>query len=314
VSSEGPVDVSVVVVNHRSAALTVRALGDAAASAGTLALQEIVVDNGSGADEVARLRAGRPGAEVVAAENRGFAAGNNAGVARATGRHLLLLNPDAFCQDDALARLAAHLDAHPEVGVAAPRLVFAGGARQDNAYRRFPDHWTLVIDYCAPLAQVLARTPWDPHRAPWASYAAGRPALRVAHVTGAALLVRAEAATAAGPLDEAYFLYYEETEWQRRIAAAGWAVDVLPDAVVTHLGGGSTGTFPLASPHYLDSVARYFGDSRRSRAIVAVGSVVSWLTLSAAVRLGLGNEAVAFQARGYREVLGALRRRRGRRR
>ncbi len=305
-------DVSIVVVNFRSAELTLRALADAAAAAGGLALQEIVVDNGSGAEEVARLRAARPEAEVVAlADNRGFAAGNNAGIARATGRHLLLLNPDAFCQGDALARLATHLDGHPRTGVAAPRLVFGDGARQDNAYRRFPNHWTLLVDYCAPLAQVLARTPWDPHRVPARRYGAGAPPLAVAHVTGAALLVRAQAAETAGPLDEGFFLYYEETEWQRRIGAAGWRVEVLPDAVVTHLGGGSTGTFPLASPHYLDSVARYFGDSRRSRAIVAAGSVVSWLALTAAVRLGLGNDMVAFQARGYREVLGALGRRRG---
>jgi N-acetylglucosaminyl-diphospho-decaprenol L-rhamnosyltransferase len=305
-------DVSIVVVSFRSVELTLRALEDAAASAGGLALEEIVVDNGSGAEEVARLRAARPGAEVVAADNRGFAAGNNAGIARATGRHLLLLNPDAFCQGDALARLTAHLDAHPRTGVVAPRLVFGDGARQDNAYRRFPNHWTLLVDYCAPLAQLLARTPWDPHRVPARRYAAGAPPLAVAHVTGAALLVRAEVAAEVGPLDEGFFLYYEETEWQRRIGAAGWVVEVLPDAVVTHLGGASTGSFPLASPHYLDSVARYFGDSRRSRAIVALGSVVSWLSLSAAVRLGLGNDMVAFQARGYRDVLGALRRRGGR--
>jgi GT2 family glycosyltransferase len=305
-----PADVAVVVVNFRSAQLTARALADAAAAAGGLTLQEIVVDNGSGGDEVARLRAARPQAEVVAlADNRGFAAGNNAGIARADARHVLLLNPDAFCQGDALARLVAHLDAHPDVGVAAPRLVFADGARQDNAYRRFPNHLTLLVDYWAPLAQLLARTPWDPHRVPAARYAAGRPPLRVAHVTGAAMLVRAEAAAAAGPLDEGFFLYYEETEWQRRIGAAGWAVEVLPDAVVTHLGGGSSGTFPPASEPYLDSVGRWFGHSAASRLIMASGALVSWLSLTLAMRLDLGNDMVDFQRRGYREALRTLRRR-----
>jgi N-acetylglucosaminyl-diphospho-decaprenol L-rhamnosyltransferase len=308
-----PADVSVVVVNFHSADLTLRALADAAASAGSLTLQEIVADNGSGAGEVERLRRGRPSAEVVAlADNGGFAAGNNAAIARADGRHVLLLNPDAFCREDAVQRLVEHLDTHPNTGVAAPRLVFDDGGRQDNAYRRFPNHWTLLIDYCAPRAQVLARTPWDPHRVPAARYAAGATPLRVAHATGAALLVRAEAAAAAGPLDEGFFLYYEETEWQRRITAAGWAVDIVPAADVVHLGGGSSGNFPLASPHYLDSVARYFAGSRRSRAIIAAGSLTSWLVLSAGVRLGLGNDRVAFQARGYREVLHELRRRRAR--
>src|SRR5579875_1722016 len=85
-------DVTVLVVNYRSAQLTLRALTDAAASvAGTgLTIQEIVVDGASGGDEVQTLRAARPGATVIALEhNRGFAAGNNAGIAQATGRWLM---------------------------------------------------------------------------------------------------------------------------------------------------------------------------------------------------------------------------------
>jgi N-acetylglucosaminyl-diphospho-decaprenol L-rhamnosyltransferase len=300
------VDISIVVVNYRSADLTVRALEAAARSAAPYAVEEIVVDSASGGDEESRLRAGRPGAVLlIRPENRGFAAGNNAGIAVAQGRYLLLLNPDAFPKDRAVAQLAAHLDRHPDVGLAAPRLVFSDGRRQDSAYKRFPNHLTLLVDYCAPLAHLLARTPWDPHRV-WHRRLLNGPR-SVAHATGAALLVRVEAVADAGPLDEGFFLYYEETEWQRRIAEAGWRRDVVPAATVVHLGGGSSGGFPLASPHYLASVRRYFGASRSTGAIMWIGSALSALTLGAAVRLGVRNPAIVAQAHGYRRVLQRLR-------
>jgi N-acetylglucosaminyl-diphospho-decaprenol L-rhamnosyltransferase len=288
--ANGPApDLSVIVVNYRSAKLTLRAVEAVCESVAMadLSVQEIIVDGASGGDDVAVLSAQRPQAQVIALEkNRGFAAGNNAGIAAARGRWLLLVNPDAFAQGHAVARLLAHGDAHPEAGVVAPLLLNEDLTPQDNAFRRFPDMHTLFVDFCAPVAFLIRGTRLDVHAVPrsWLQVPQS-----IAHATGAALLVRAEAAAAAGPLDEGFFMYLEETEWQRRITRVGWEVQVVPDARFVHLGGGSSATSPLASPAYLDSIARYHRRPWLALSVARVAGLISLVSLRVAIRLGLGS-------------------------
>jgi N-acetylglucosaminyl-diphospho-decaprenol L-rhamnosyltransferase len=299
-----PPALSVIVVNYRSAALTVRALEHAIRSAGGLAVEEIVVDADSPPEELALLRERRPHAHILElGANPGFAAGNNAGIARARGRHLLLLNPDAFARDDAVESLVQRLDARPGVGLLAPLLLNEDGSPQDNIHRRFPNLATLFVDFCAPIAFLVRGGPFDPHHIPRRALTVAQP---IAHATGAVLLVRAEAAAATGTLDEGFFLYLEETEWQRRMAAAGWEREVLPSARFVHLGGGSSGGFALASPHYLDSVRRYYSHPRLAFAVIWVAALISFVTLRIATSLGAGSPRTRQLADGFGELLRLL--------
>jgi N-acetylglucosaminyl-diphospho-decaprenol L-rhamnosyltransferase len=270
-------DVSVVMVNFRTAELALEALAAARASAGSrLALEEVIVDSGSGDGSVERLRAGRPDAKLVALpENRGFAAGNNAGIAAASGRTLLLLNSDAFPVGDAVRRLVTHLDSHPQVGIAAPALLNRDGSAQLNASKRFPGPGSVFVDFCFPLGRLLYGRRGHPMLVARGDYDTPR---RIAHATAAALLVRAEAARDAGPLDEGFFLYLEETEWQKRFAPAGWEVHLVPDARVTHLTGQSgLPSHSFASEHYLASLRRYHGGSRSAVWAARAGAAISML-------------------------------------
>lgn len=300
-------DVSAIVVNYRSASLTARALREAVRSAGECTVEEIVADADSSEEDLSMLKACRPGARIVRLDgNPGFAAGNNAAICKARGRHLLLLNPDAFAQDEAVRMLVYHLDAHPDTGLLAPLLFNEDGSPQDNAHRRFPNLLTLFVDFCAPLAFLIRGSALDPHHVSRAKLAGPQ---EIAHATGAALLVRARAAAAAGPLDERYFLYLEETEWQRRIAGAGWRREVLPEARFVHLGGGSTGGFPLASVHYLESVRRYYPHPRLAMAIIRVATLISLFSLRLLTAFGIHSPRVRQLADGFDELFALLTRR-----
>lgn len=295
-----------IVVNYRSAELTLKALRDARRAAGNLTLQEIIVDGASGEEELRLLRSSCPGATVVPLpENRGFAAGNNAGIEHASGRHLLLLNPDAFAQDDAVADLVAHLDSAPATGLVAPLLFNPDGSLQDNVFKRFPNLLTLFVDFCAPLAFLLRGRRLDPHNLARGKLRQPGP---IAHAIGAALLVRSDAAHDAGPLDEGFFLYLEETEWQRRIAQASWRREVVPTARFTHLGGASSSSHPLASPHYLNSVRRYYSHPRAAMAAIWVAATISLASLRVATALGLGSERTQALEPAFAELLKLLRR------
>jgi N-acetylglucosaminyl-diphospho-decaprenol L-rhamnosyltransferase len=242
-------DFAVVIVNYRSAALARRCAELAAADAPS---EILIVDNASGDGSVEDLRAA--GLEVLARPaNDGFAAGVNAGFAATTAPHVVLLNPDCEPRPGALRALVDHLDRTPAAGIAAPRLLNPDGSSQPNAYRRAPGLVTIATELCIPLALAMEHVPvLDTYRVrDW------RPGARVAHVIGAALAVRRDAYAATAGLDEGFFLYLEETEWQARVRAAGFTIELVPGAEVVHLirGGGEAALAP--SPHYLDSARRY---------------------------------------------------------
>jgi N-acetylglucosaminyl-diphospho-decaprenol L-rhamnosyltransferase len=197
--------------------------------------ETIVVDHGSADASVEVAR--RHGAQVLEQENRGFGAGNNAGMRAASGDYFLLLNADAWAVGDAVERLVACAEAHPEAAVVGPRLSNEDGTLQRSA-RGFPTLWRLATEYfflrkLAPSSRLLN-----------AFYAGGfdhQHEREVDWLYGPALLVRREAADAVGLFDESFFLFSEETDWCYRFRAAGWKVLFFPGAEVVHVGGASHG-------------------------------------------------------------------------
>jgi hypothetical protein len=84
----------------------------------------LVVDNGSADGSAEMVRAEFPDVRLIAnPDNRGFAPANNQALAISNGRHLLLLNSDAYVLGDAFARTVAYLDGHPRVGAMGCRVL-----------------------------------------------------------------------------------------------------------------------------------------------------------------------------------------------
>jgi GT2 family glycosyltransferase len=72
------------------------------------------------------------------------------------------------------------------------------------------------------------------------------------------VLVRRTAIDAVGPMDEGFFLYYEDVEWCHRMHDGGWNVLVEPDSCCVHARGGSGGgESPAAQAAYRASFYRY---------------------------------------------------------
>lgn len=231
-------DLAVIIVNWNAAAYLPAALASLFANQGGLTMQVWLIDNASTDGSPALVRARFPQVEVVVnSTNVGFAAANNQGLRLAQARYVLLLNPDTFLPDGALAQLVAYLEAHPDVGVVGPRLVGGRGKIQGGAAGYDPSPATL-FSYATFLYRLFpgrVRGLWLPQ----ALYARGEP-IAVDWVSGACMLVRREAILAAGPLDEGYFMYVEDVEWCRRIRAAGYRVICHPGISVVHYIGGST--------------------------------------------------------------------------
>lgn len=182
-------------------------------------LPVVVVDND--ANPVTAKIAADAGARYVAMpHNAGFAAGVNAGIANAWDHSsdVLLLNPDARIAGDEVRRLAAAMYQHgPRLAAVGPRL-FGDDGREQMASWPMPSPLQVWVD-----ALGLGRF-WRGRR----------------FVTGAVLLLSGEALRELGGLDERYFLYAEEADWQQRAQRAGWSVAVVPFVTAHHAGGASS--------------------------------------------------------------------------
>src|SRR3982074_3042745 len=126
-------DASVVVVTYDALPWIERSLDSLR---GTNA-EVIVVDHGSTDGTLDLVRERFPEARLVEQENRGFGAGNNAGMRIASGRYFMLLNPDAWLTDGALEHLVAFAEEHPGAAVIGPRLLNPDGSLQ-RSVRGFP--------------------------------------------------------------------------------------------------------------------------------------------------------------------------------
>lgn len=260
----------VVIVNYRTADLTIECLqslrGEAAAIAGA---QLVVIDNGSNDASVARV-------EAAISSNRwdswarleslpsnvGFAAGNNAAIRPALEsadppQYVLLLNPDTLVRPRAIAALLEFMDAHPDVGIAGSRLEHPDGAAQRSAFR-FP---TVLSEFESAIRiAAVTRALADRIVAP----PAPDKACRVDWVAGASMIVRKAVFDAIGLLDENYFMYFEEVDFCRRAGRAGWPCWYLPASRVVHLVGQSSGVTDVKQSHkrrpayWFESRRRYF--------------------------------------------------------
>jgi hypothetical protein len=221
----------VVVVTHESVFDVGACLSSIREHAGDLDLEVIVVDNAS-TDGTAQLVARRfPEVRLIRSTRRqGFATNCNLGATLAQGRTLVFLNPDARVSEGALSRLVSFVDAHPEVAVAGPRLVYPDGSAQASA-RRFPRPAVTIIRR-TPLRWVLPRSRAERHHL-MLDERLEEPTT-VDWVLGATVAIRAEVFDTLGGMDDGYRLYCEDIDLCRRAWDEGRCVAYVPDAVVEH--------------------------------------------------------------------------------
>jgi GT2 family glycosyltransferase len=232
-----PPRVAVVIVNYRSYAELDACLESLGRS--TTPTVTIVVDQQSdpaAADGIAKRF---PDVTLIRLEgNSGFAAGVNRGARDARTSYLLLLNPDTIVKPDLCGWLTAWLDAHPDVAIAGPRLENEDGSIQASA-RRFPDYTTAIAGRSSWLTRVLPRNRLSRRNLPGLDAPSGD-SMDVDWVSGACMMIRRDVFKAVGGMDEEFFLYWEDADFCRRAARAGWRTAYCPTVGAIHAGGRSS--------------------------------------------------------------------------
>ena len=225
-------DLSVIIVSWRVKDLLKQCLKSIYENTADLDFEVLVIDNDSGDGTVEMVEQNFPQVKLIGSKvNLGFAKANNLGLKRAAGRYFLLLNPDTKLADNSLKTAAGYLNSHPDVGIMGGKLLNQDLTIQPSV-RRFPclmDHLVMMfkLHHLFPLKRYLALD-FD-----YAKEA------EVDQVMGAFFAISRKAYDQAGPLDEKYYIWFEEVDYCQRVRKAGWQVVYNPEAGVIHYGGQS---------------------------------------------------------------------------
>ena len=209
------VELSIIIVNYNTAHLLAEMFAALDAATRGLSTQVIVVDNASRDGSAALIRSRYPAVALIDnPSNVGFGRANNQALPLLRGKHVLLLNTDAFVAPDTLAKTLPYLREHPRCGVLGVRLVGRDGTQQPSC-RFFPTPLNVFLMHTG-LARFFSRVQliddprWNPRQSRECDW-----------VPGCFYLMPREVLDQVGLFDPRYFLYSEEVDHCRRVKAAG---------------------------------------------------------------------------------------------
>lgn len=215
---DGPM-VSVIVVTYNNLELTKACLRSLEELTDYANLEVIVVDNASADDTPAFLEAwcaeGANRRVVLNSDNKGFASGNNQGLAIAKGEYLVMLNNDTYVTPGWISTLTAHLRRHTELGMIGPVTNNIGNeARIETRYEDMDGMLSEAAAYTAAHAGKL---------------------LPMRTVAFFCVMLRREVYEKVGPLDEAFGIgFFEDDDYCRRVEQAGWGIACAEDVFIHH--------------------------------------------------------------------------------
>jgi GT2 family glycosyltransferase len=229
-----------------------------------VALEVIVVDNGSRDGAADMVREEFPEVALLRnAVNLGFSRANNQAAGRARGRYLFFLNNDTIVPAGTLRSLLDYAEAHPEAGIIGPRLRNGDGEVQASCrlrptvgtflHRTTLLRWTRLL---RPAYREYRRQGFDPETT-----------RRVGMVLGAAMFMSRAVFESCGRWDEEFTFGGEDLELSARVGRR-YDVVYLPSVEITHYGRVSTRQhLAYAAEHIFCGFARYLrktGCSRRA--------------------------------------------------
>lgn len=256
--------VGCIIVNYRSPWEMLRQCLDSVEreSVGT-PCRIVLVDNGSSDGVIDQVREQFPAVMVVEMpDNPGFAAAVNRGLQEVDEPLVLTLNTDAVLTEGALAKLVAALEqAGADVAGVAPKMM-------SSSHPGIIDAIGIVIP---PSGAAFNR---GIGQCDLGQYDSRDDVAGVCF--GAGLLRRSLfQPDRVGPLNEDYFLYFEDSDWCMRTISQGYRFQTVPDAVVYHMHSGVTRNeslnfkYGLIELNTLKMVTRNFESRRRVLQIVA---------------------------------------------
>ncbi len=231
------VQASVVIPSWNTKQLLMECIQTIRETANPKSFEIVVVDNASVDGSCEAVSAKWEDVIVIMnAANVGFAKACNIGLRQSKGRYICLVNSDVKLRAGCMQALIRHLDMHPDVGLAGPRILNPDSTAQDSC-RRSPSVWDSLVEVTGLH-----------NRFGGLSFLSGgnvRPgkacgSVDVDILSGCFWMIRREAMCKVGLLDEGFYFYGEDKDYCLRLARAGWRISYVPSATAVHLVGASS--------------------------------------------------------------------------
>jgi N-acetylglucosaminyl-diphospho-decaprenol L-rhamnosyltransferase len=211
----------------------------------------VLIDNASTDGTCGRAR----GVRLVAnRENRGFAAAVNQGFRETAADCVLVLNPDVRLETSIVPLEVACRRA----GLAAGQLTGETGETQAGfTIRRFPGAAVLALELLG-VNRIWPSNPWNRDYR-YLDRDLNQPG-PVQQPAGAFLMIRRDVWETLGGFDEQFYpVWFEDVDFCRRAAEAGYRIEYLPQVRARHLGGHSVRALGLScrEAYWYDSLLRY---------------------------------------------------------
>lgn len=221
-------DVSVIIVNYNTQKLTQQCVDSLFAKTSGIDFEVILIDNGSSDGSRDLFSADERITYIYSEENLGFGKANNLGARNAQGDYLFFLNSDTYLVNNAIGIFFDYARS-----ARASKIGFIGTLLRDaegniNGYGdSFPTIWksiktALHIPSPRKMPEDGIKTPFD-----------------VDYVVGADMFVSKKVFDEVGGFDEAFFMYFEESDLQYRSYKKGYRNVIIGEPQIVHLEGGS---------------------------------------------------------------------------
>ncbi|MFA5029524.1 MAG: glycosyltransferase family 2 protein [Patescibacteria group bacterium] len=228
-------DLSIVIVSWNVKELLNKCLTTISKNSAGLSWEIVLVDNASSDGTVETVRQKFPEVKLIAnKQNLGFAKANNLALKEAQGEFILLLNPDTEVLSGSLEKCLAIIKDNPRIGILGCQLLNSDKSVQPSV-RRFPRLWPILLLFLK-LPKFFSFKSVNRYLAKDFDYQKEQ---TVDQVMGAFMLLPKRVIGEIGPLDERFFIWFEEVDFCRRARQKGYQVFYTPQAQIIHHGGQS---------------------------------------------------------------------------
>jgi len=228
----------IIIVNYKSTGYLIQCINSIYKNIEWKDTKIFVEDNASD-DGVERVMELFP--EVTLTKNNvnfGFAKAVNKAIVKGRAPYIVLLNPDTIVLDGFFDAVIPYMENNPDVGILGPKILNNDGTIQGSA-RKFPTLLTGIFGRNSLLTRLFPNNPFSRANI-LTSQSNGRDPMQVDWVAGACMVVRRQCVEDVGPLDERFFMYWEDADWCRRMRENGWKVVYFPAVSVIHYVGVSS--------------------------------------------------------------------------
>lgn len=231
-------DLSVIIVSYNVRYFLDLCLSSVRKAAEGINCEIFVVDNNSTDGSCLMVSTGYPEVKLIAnSDNKGFAAANNQAIKQASGKYLLLLNPDTFIGEDTFRKCITFMDIHADAGAMGVMMINGRGKFLPESKRGLPDPATAFY-------RISGLTYLCPRSARFNRYYLGNLDKTGIHpvdiISGAFMFLRREAVQKTGLPDESFFMYGEDIDYSYRLLKKGYKNYYYPGVKILHFKGEST--------------------------------------------------------------------------